>query len=94
MEGKDSNTHIRIWAPGCSTGQEAYSLAMALLEVLDDKAIKPAIQIFASDLGDTVSLQRARDGIYPENIDAEVSPERLRRFFTKEDSKYRVSKAL
>ena len=94
IEGKTSNTPIRIWAPGCSTGQEAYSLAMALLEFLDDKAVKPAIQIFASDLGDTVSLQRAREGIYPENIEAEVSPDRLRRFFTKEDSKYRVNKAL
>ena len=94
IDGKNLNAPIRIWAPGCSTGQEAYSLAIALLEFLDDKAVKPAIQIFASDLGDTVSLQKAREGIYPENIEAEVSPERLRRFFTKEDSKYRVTKAM
>ncbi|MEX0802969.1 MAG: chemotaxis protein CheB, partial [Candidatus Binatia bacterium] len=94
IEGKDPNTPIRIWSPGCSTGQEAYSLAMALLEFLEEKTVKPAIQIFASDLSDTVSLLKAREGIYPENIEAEVSPERLRRFFTKEDSKYRVSKAL
>ncbi|MGZ9158396.1 MAG: chemotaxis protein CheB, partial [Nitrospira sp.] len=94
IEGKAANKPIRIWAPGCSTGQEAYSLAMALLEFLDDKATTPAIQIFASDLGDNVSLQRARDGIYPQNIELEVSPERLRRFFTKGDSTYRVIKTL
>jgi two-component system CheB/CheR fusion protein len=94
LDGKSANTPIRVWAPGCSTGQEAYSLAMVLLEFLEDKAVKPAIQIFATDLGDTISLQKAREGIYPENIEAEVSPERLRRFFTKEDSKYRVSKAI
>jgi two-component system CheB/CheR fusion protein len=94
LEGKNPNTPIRIWAPGCSTGQEAYSLAIALLEFLDDKPVHPPIQIFATDLSDTVSLQKAREGIYPENIEAEVSPERLRRFFSKEDSRYRVSKAL
>ncbi len=94
LGGKNPDKPIRIWAPGCSTGQEAYSLAMALLELMEEKAVKPAVQIFASDLNDTVSLHKAREGIYPENIEAEVSPERLRRFFTKEDSKYRVNKAL
>lgn len=94
VDGKNLNAPIRIWAPGCSTGQEAYSLAMVLLEFLDDKAAQPAIQIFASDLSDTVSLVKAREGVYSENIEAEVSPERLRRFFTKEDSKYRVNKTL
>ena len=94
LQGKDANKAVRIWAPGCSTGQEAYSLAIALLEFLDDKALNPGIQIFASDLRDSSSLQRAREGIYPENIEAEVSAERLRRFFTKEGSKYRVNKTL
>ncbi|MGH8490362.1 MAG: CheR family methyltransferase, partial [Gammaproteobacteria bacterium] len=78
----------------CSTGQEAYSLAIALSEFLEDKPVRPAIQIFATDLSDTVSLSKAREGIYPENIEAEVSPERLRHFFSKEDSRYRVSKTL
>jgi two-component system, chemotaxis family, CheB/CheR fusion protein len=94
LNGKKPNTPIRIWSPGCSTGQEAYSLAMVLSEFLDDKAVKPAIQIFASDLSDTVSLHKAREGIYPENIEAEVSPERLRRFFTKQDSNYQINKAI
>jgi two-component system CheB/CheR fusion protein len=93
-QGKNPNTPIRIWVPGCSTGQEAYSLAIALLEYLEEKPVKPAIQIFATDLSDTISLQKAREGIYPENIEAELSPERLRRFFTKEDSRYRASKAI
>ncbi len=94
IEGKDPNTPIRIWVPGCSTGQEAYLLAIALSEFLEDKPVRPAIQIFATDLSDTVSLSKGRDGFYPENIEAEVSPERLRRFFTKEGGRYRVSKAL
>ncbi len=94
LEGNDPNPPIRVWVPGCSTGQEAYSLAIALSEFLEDKPVRPAIQIFATDLSDTVSLSKAREGIYPENIEAEVSPERLRHFFSKEDSRYRVSKTL
>jgi two-component system, chemotaxis family, CheB/CheR fusion protein len=94
VQGRSPSTPIRVWAPGCSTGQEAYSLAIALLEFLDDKGLRAPVQLFATDLSDTVSLQRAREGIYPDSIEAEVSPERLRRFFTKEDSKYRINKAL
>lgn len=94
LKNKTSATAVRIWVPGCSTGQEAYSLAIALLEFLDDKPNPPPVQIFATDLSDTVSLQRAREGVYSENIEAEVSPERLRRFFTKEDGNYRISKSI
>ena len=94
LKGKSSGAPLRIWAPGCSTGQEAYSLAIALVEFLDDKSVNPNIQIFATDLSDTVSLQKAREGVYPENIAGEVSPERLRRFFSKEDGKYRVNKMI
>jgi two-component system CheB/CheR fusion protein len=94
LKNKPPDAPIRIWVPGCSTGQEAYSLLMALLEFLDDKRGTPAIQVFATDLSETFSLRRARDGIYPESIEAEVTPERLRRFFTRHDGKYRVNKAL
>ncbi|HWP12592.1 MAG TPA: chemotaxis protein CheB, partial [Ramlibacter sp.] len=94
LAAKRGEAPIRIWVPGCSTGQEAYSLAMALLEFLDDKPVHPPIQIFATDLSETVSLQKARNGLYPDSIEAEVSPERLRRFFQRENSHYRVSKAL
>ncbi len=85
---------IRVWVPGCSTGQEAYSLAIALLEYLDAAGLKREVQIFATDLGDPVSLERARNGVYPENIESEVSPERLRRFFTRADRTYRIQKSV
>jgi two-component system CheB/CheR fusion protein len=94
LRGKTSTTPIRIWVPGCSTGQEAYSLVMALLEYLDDKPIRPPIQVFATDLSDPASLDKARAGLYPESIEADVSPARLRRFFRKEDHLYRVDKAV
>ena len=94
LAARRGQERIRVWVPGCSTGQEAYSLAIALLEFLDDKPVHPTIQIFATDLSETVSLQKARNGLYPDSIEADVSPERLRRFFQHEDSHYRVSKAL
>ncbi len=93
LQNKPADAPIRIWVPGCSTGQEAYSLVMALLEFLEDKPGRPGIQMFATDLSEPL-LQRARDGVYPENIEAEVTPERLRRFFTRQDNQYRVSKAI
>jgi two-component system, chemotaxis family, CheB/CheR fusion protein len=93
-KGKSQGVPLRIWVPGCSTGQEAYSLAIAVTEYLDDKPTPPAVQIFATDLADTHALQKAREGVYPETIAGEVSPERLRRFFTKEDGNYRVNKTI
>ncbi|MBA2964333.1 PAS domain-containing protein [Ramlibacter sp. CGMCC 1.13660] len=94
LAAKRGDAPIRIWVPGCSTGQEAYSLAMALIEFLQDKVDAPRIQIFATDLSEDVSLQRARAGLYPDSIEADVSPERLRRFFQREDNHYRISKAV
>jgi two-component system CheB/CheR fusion protein len=82
---------IRIWVPGCSTGEEPYSIAIALLEFLGDKAAAVPIQVFATDVSDT-AVEQARAGVYPDNIAADVSPERLRRFFSKVDGHYRVSK--
>ncbi len=94
LKNKKSGALIRIWVPGCSTGQEAYSLAMALLECVDETPIRPEIQIFATDLSDKRSLRKAREGLYPQGIEAEVSPERLRRFFTKEENCYRINKKI
>lgn len=90
---KDENTKgtIRIWAPGCSTGEETYSLAIVLLEFLDDKAPAFKIQIFGTDANEQ-GIGKARSGIYPERILQEVSPERLRRFFTEVEQGYRVNK--
>ncbi len=94
IKNKKSNTLMRIWVPGCSTGQEAYSLAIVLLEYMDKVNIRLEIQIFATDLSDQHSLRKAREGVYPQSIEAEVSPERLRRFFTKEEDNYRINKRI
>ena len=84
---------IRIWVAGCSTGQEAYSLAMLFRECLDETDIRAELQIFASDV-DPDAIATARDGLYPATIAAEVSESRLARFFVKEEAGYRVSSAL
>ena len=83
VKQKRPSEPIRIWVPGCSTGQEAYSIAMTLVEFLEAEQAQHPIQIFATDLGDPESLDKARAGLYPESIEAEVSPERLRRFFVR-----------
>ena len=82
---------IRVWVAGCSSGEEAYSVAIALLEALGDRANTVPIQIFATDVSEQ-AIEQARNGSYPENIAADVSPERLRRFFTKVDGGYRIIK--
>jgi two-component system CheB/CheR fusion protein len=84
---------IRIWLPGCSTGEEAYSVVIALLEFLGDDASGVPVQIFATDVSET-AIERARKGMYPESIAADLTPERLRRFFTTADGKYRIAKVV
>ena len=84
---------IRIWVPGCATGEEAYSIAIVLLEMLGERAAERKVQIFATDVSEN-AIDAARSGAYPMSISADVSPERLRRFFTKSDGGYRVSKIL
>ena len=83
---------LRAWVPGCSTGEEAYSLAMVFKEALEK--VKPhggiLLQIFATDL-DNEAIETARKGIFPANITADVSPERLNRFFTAQDENYLVT---
>ena len=84
---------IRIWCPGCSTGEEPYSLAMLFLEAFEELKRPARLQIFASDINaDAVAF--ARDGLYPKTIEADVAPDRLVRFFTKEDHHYRVAHEL
>lgn len=84
---------IRVWIAGCSTGEEAYSVAIALLEALGERANAVPIQIFATDVSEH-AIEHARNGTYPESIAVDVSPERLRRFFTKVDAGYRVTKVV
>lgn len=82
---------IRIWVPACSTGQEAYSLAILLIEVLGDKASSIPIQIFATDLSEAV-VAKARQGTYTKAEVIDVSARRLQRFFTKTDDHYRINR--
>src|SRR6185503_5020914 len=84
---------IRVWVPGCSTGEEAYSIAMVVLEYLHGARAAAPVQVFATDISDT-AIDHARGGFYPPSIVSDVSPERLRRFFTKVDGGYRIIKAV
>ncbi|HEY6802737.1 MAG TPA: CheR family methyltransferase [Pyrinomonadaceae bacterium] len=90
---KGSADQVRIWVAGCATGEEAYSLAMLLLEYAEQLQILPTIQIFATDI-DEDAIRIAREGFYTETIQADVAPERLNRFFNKENGGYRIKKEL
>ncbi|HLO25695.1 MAG TPA: chemotaxis protein CheB, partial [Geobacteraceae bacterium] len=95
LAGRRAGGVLRAWSAGCSTGEEAYSLAIAFKEALEQ--VKPkasfTLQIFATDL-DRDAIDKARQGFYPANIAADVSAERLRRFFIKEENGYRVGKEI
>ncbi len=84
---------IRVWVPGCSTGEEAYSIAILVREQLNASAQERDVRIFATDINDQ-AIDRARAGVYPDNIAADVTPERLQRFFVKEDHTYQVTKQI
>src|SRR5882724_12071609 len=84
---------IRVWVPGCATGEEAYSQAIALLESLENIRADIPLQLFGTDLGQG-SIEKARAGTYPESIAADVSSERLRRFFVKVEGGYRINKMI
>ncbi|HET6981516.1 MAG TPA: chemotaxis protein CheB [Myxococcaceae bacterium] len=93
IERKKPGDAIRVWVPGCSTGEEAYSIGVSLLEALGDRAQEFRLQIFATDLDDE-AISRARLGVYPPSISTDVSPERLRRFFQRRESGYEVGRRL
>ena len=84
---------IRIWVPGCASGAEAYSILIALQEFQDQQGSAVPVQVFASDVKES-AIQRARIGTYPATIATELSPERLRTFFTKTDDGYQVTRSL
>jgi two-component system CheB/CheR fusion protein len=84
---------IRVWVAGCSTGEEAYSLAIALLEFMDSRPESIPIKILATDLNEA-ALEKARAGVYLDNIEIDVSPERLRRFFNRHEGSYQISKSV
>ena len=93
LEHRDQDQPIRIWVCGCATGEEAYSLAITLIEFLQRANSDLRVQIFATDVSDT-AIEHARAGVYPASIATDVGPERLRRFFTKTDGSFRVSKSI
>ena len=93
FDGKGPDDRIRVWSVGSATGEEAYSLGMLLLEEAARHERPPHIQIFASDMHER-SLRQARDGLYPDTISVDVSPDRLQRFFHQESGSYRVRKEL
>ncbi|MEI6415273.1 MAG: chemotaxis protein CheB [Pseudomonadota bacterium] len=84
---------FRAWVAGCASGEEAYSLAMLLREFMDETQQDFKVQIYATDLDDE-AIAVARAGVYPPNIAQDVEPERLRRFFSKEEAGYHVKKTL
>ena len=82
---------IRIWVPGCSTGEEAYSIAICLMEFLDEAGVSVPFEIFATDISET-TIEKARAGTYTEAAVASISPKRLARFFTRTEHGYQVAK--
>jgi two-component system CheB/CheR fusion protein len=91
FEESSGDSRIRVWAPGCATGEEAYTLAILILEEAHRREMWPEVQIFATDL-DQGALAVAREGRYPKTIAADVSEERLRKFFREEGDQYAVTK--
>ena len=92
-DNKVEDKPIRVWVAGCATGEEAYSIAMLLIERLDQLHMHCPIQIFASDI-DEVAISVGRAGLYSQGVVSGLSEERLNRFFTLEDNAYRVNKSL
>ena len=90
---RSSSDPVRVWVPGCSTGEETYSHAIALVETLSQMRVEVPIQIFGTDLSEA-AIQQARGGIYKGNIRADVSEVRLRRFFHKVNGGYQISKSI
>jgi two-component system CheB/CheR fusion protein len=93
FRARDQTDEVRVWSIGCATGEEAYSLAILLLEQAAKVDFRPRIQVFASDL-DEGAITHAREGLYPAAIEADVSAERLERFFIREGEYYRVKREL
>ena len=93
VDKRAADDPIRIWVPGCATGEEAYSIAIGLVEFLEDAKLNIPCEIFATDLSET-AIAKARAGIYTGSVLAHVSQERLERFFTRTDRGYQVVKSI
>ena len=95
LKGKNKSSSVRVWIPSCSTGEEAYSIAISIVECLEQMKLTGLVkaQLFATDI-DKEAVDRARQGLYLPTIATDVSPDRLQRFFVKDDYGYRVSKQI
>jgi two-component system CheB/CheR fusion protein len=93
FENKGPDENVRVWIAGCATGEEAYSIAILLSEYASTLPEGPKIQIFASDVDEAV-ISEAREGLFTEAVVSDVSPERLRLYFTKEENMYRIRKSI
>jgi len=93
VQGRSADQAIRVWVSGCATGEEAYSLAISLVEFLQKHQLDIPVQIFATDVSE-MSVEQARTGVFPPSIESDVGADRLRRFFTKHDGGYRVTKMI
>jgi len=93
VENRGSDDPLRIWVPGCATGEEAYSIAICLMEFLDGAKVRVPFEIFATDISET-SIEKARAGVYKDSELALVSPQRLARFFTRTERRYQVAKII
>ncbi len=93
FKDKPEDYVFRVWVAGCATGEEAYSIAMLLRELMDETHQEFKTQIYSTDLDDD-AIAVARAGIYPPNIAQDVTPERLRRFFIKDDAGFRMKKEI
>ncbi len=89
---KDEET-FRIWVPGCSTGEEVYSLAIVFKECLDQLSKRVNLQLFGTDI-DPDAIDKAREGVYPRTITGDVNPQRLKRYFVKENNAFRIRKEI
>src|SRR3989440_8834448 len=90
---KERQRELRVWVPGCATGEEVYSLAICILEVLGNQLSKIRVQIFGTDLSESV-IEHARAGIYPGAIEKDVPRARLNRFFVKRDGSYQIHRSV
>jgi two-component system CheB/CheR fusion protein len=88
---RDPEQPIRLWIAGCSSGEEVYSYAISLLEYFSGGLVEPSIQVFGTDASER-AIERARAAVYPDSVAADVSPERLRRFFNHTERGYQIVK--
>jgi two-component system, chemotaxis family, CheB/CheR fusion protein len=93
VDGRPPGSVVRIWVAGCSTGEEVYSLAICLLEYLETRTENLLIKILATDLNEA-ALDKARAGVYLDNIEIDVSPTRIRKFFVRHDGHYQISRSI